>query len=55
MLQAVIVFIGVRLAFDTTAYAVTNLVLIAIWLTLVVGIAREYKKLAPAEAARNAA
>lgn len=55
MLQAVIVFIGVRLAFDTTAYAVTNLVLIAMWLTLVVGIAGEYKKLAPAEAARDAA
>jgi AAA family ATP:ADP antiporter len=55
MLQAVVVFIGVRLAFSMTAYAVTNLFLVALWLALVFGILREYKKLAPAQATKDAA
>ena len=32
LLQAVVVFIGVRLAFDIRAYALVNLVLVAMWL-----------------------
>ena len=55
LLQAVVVFIGVRLAFDTRAYALVNLGLVALWLLLVVAIAREYTKLVPAERAKDAA
>jgi hypothetical protein len=38
-----------------TAYALTNIVLVSIWLALVFGILREYRKLAPAEATKDAA
>ncbi len=55
LLQAVVVFIGVRLAFDIRAYALINLVLVAMWLTLVFAIAREHRKLTAVEAARDAA
>ena len=51
----VIVFIGVRLAFDTRAYAITNLVLVGMWLWLVVAIAREHRKLVPTDATAQAA
>lgn len=55
LLQAVVVFIGVRLAFDTRAYAITNLVLVAMWLWLVFAIAREHRKLVPTDATEKAA
>lgn len=55
LLQAVVVFIGVRLSFDLRAYALTNVVLVAIWLTIVVAIAREHKRLVPVETVRDAA
>jgi AAA family ATP:ADP antiporter len=55
LLQAVVVFIGVRLAFDIRAYAVTNLVLVAMWLWLVFAIAREHRKLVPTDTAEEAA
>jgi len=55
LLQAVVVFIGVRLAFDIRAYALVNLVLVAMWLTLVFAIVREHKKLVPVEVVQDAA
>ena len=55
LLQAVVVFVGVRLAFDVTAFALVNLVLVAIWLWLVFAIAREHRKLVPSDAAAKAA
>jgi AAA family ATP:ADP antiporter len=55
LLQAVVVFIGVRLAFDTRAYAITNLVLVAMWLWIVVAIAREHRKLVSTETTEVAA
>jgi AAA family ATP:ADP antiporter len=55
LLQAVIVFIGVRLAFDIRAYAMINLVLVAMWLWLVFAIAREHRKLVPTGATEVAA
>ena len=55
LLQAVIVFIGVRLAFDIRAYAMINLVLVAMWLWLVLAIAREHRNLGPTAAAEKAA
>jgi AAA family ATP:ADP antiporter len=45
LLQAGIVFVGVQLAFDIRGFAFVNLVLIAAWLLLVVGIGREHRKL----------
>ena len=54
MLQAVVVFVGTQLAFTMRSYALVNVVLVAIWLVLVVAIAREHRKLtgtAPAERA----
>ena len=53
LLQAVVVFIGVRLAFDTRAYAITNLVLVGMWLWLVFAIAREHRKLVPTNASEQ--
>jgi AAA family ATP:ADP antiporter len=55
LLQAVIVFIGVRLAFDIRAYAMINLVLVAMWLWLVFAIAREHRNLVPTGATEVAA
>jgi AAA family ATP:ADP antiporter len=55
MLQAVIVFVGVQLAFDVRGFALVNLGLVLVWLILVVGIAREHRKLTAAEAAQQAA
>lgn len=45
LLQAGIVFVGVSLAFDIRGFALVNLCLVAIWLLLCVGIAREHRKL----------
>ena len=55
LLQAVVVFIGVRLAFDTRAYAMVNLVLVGLWLWIVFAIAREHRNLVPTDAAEKAA
>jgi len=49
MLQAVVVFIGVQLAFDIRGFATINLILVAVWLVICVGIAREHRKLTSEE------
>jgi len=46
-LQAVIVFVGTRLAFAIPAFAIVNVVFVGIWLVVCAGIAREHKKLSP--------
>jgi AAA family ATP:ADP antiporter len=55
LLQAVVVFVGVRLALGIRGYAAINLVFVAIWLVLVVAIAREHKKLVPVDVGEKAA
>jgi AAA family ATP:ADP antiporter len=55
LLQAVVVFIGTRLAFDIRGYALVNLALVALWLALAAGIAREHRKLTEAVPAERAA
>ena len=55
MLQAVVVFIGVQLAFDVRRYAMINLVLIGVWLAVALAIAREHRKLVPVDAGEKAA
>lgn len=55
LLQAVVVFIGVQLAFGIRQYAVVNIVLVGAWLLLAAGIAREHKKLVPPEVEQVAA
>jgi len=55
LLQAVVVFVGVQLAFDIRKFAVVNLALVAVWLLIVVGIRREHRKLAGAEPMDQAA
>lgn len=55
LLQAAIVFAGVRLGFDLKGYAITNVVLVAVWLAIVFAIAREHKKLVANEAGVEAA
>ena len=55
LLQAAVVFVGVLLAFDVRSFAMVNLALVAIWLVVVVAIAREYTKRVPAEAVKEAA
>jgi AAA family ATP:ADP antiporter len=55
MLQAGVVFVGVQLALTISGFAVVNLVLIAVWFLLVLGIRREHKKLTGSEAMDEAA
>ena len=55
LLQAVVVFVGVQLALSVRGYALINLVLVVVWLAIVVAIAREHRKLVPAEAVKDAA
>jgi AAA family ATP:ADP antiporter len=55
MLQAVIVFVGVQLAFGIRGFAVINLAFVAIWILLVIGIAAEHRKLTTADTAQRAA
>jgi AAA family ATP:ADP antiporter len=45
LLQAVVVFVGVQFALSIRSFALVNLVLVAIWLLIVMGIRREYRKL----------
>jgi len=45
VLQAVLVFVGVRLAFETKHFAMVNLLLVVVWIVLAILIGRENKKL----------
>jgi AAA family ATP:ADP antiporter len=45
VLQAGVVFIGVRLAFGVSQFALLNELLVVIWLTVIVGIYRAHKRL----------
>jgi ATP:ADP antiporter, AAA family len=49
MLQALVVFIGVQLAFDIRAFATVNLVFVLIWIVVCVGIGREHRKVTSEE------
>jgi AAA family ATP:ADP antiporter len=55
LLQAVVVFIGLQLAFDVRGFAMINLSLIGVWVALCVGIAREHRKLTAEEQPEPAA
>jgi AAA family ATP:ADP antiporter len=55
MLQAAIVFVGVQLAFGIRGFAAINLIFVAVWILLVIGIAAEHRKRTTAEAAQRAA
>jgi AAA family ATP:ADP antiporter len=56
VLQAIFVFIGVRLAFGVAQFALLNQLLVVIWLVVIVGIYREHKRVvAVDEPARAAA
>jgi AAA family ATP:ADP antiporter len=44
-LQALVVFVGTKLAFAIPAFAVINVVFVAIWLLICGGIVKEHKKL----------
>ena len=55
LLQAVIVFAGVRLGFSVRGYAAVNVALVVVWLLLVIAIGREHKKLTGNEADVEAA
>ena len=55
MLQAAIVFGGVQLALGIRGFALINLVFVAVWIVLVLGIGVEHRKLSAADAAQKAA
>ncbi|MBI2827649.1 MAG: hypothetical protein HYX77_00070 [Acidobacteria bacterium] len=55
MLQALIVLVGVQMALGIRGFAVINLVFVAVWIILVLGIVAEHKKLTALEAAQRAA
>jgi AAA family ATP:ADP antiporter len=55
MLQAVLVFVGAQLAFGIRGFALVNLALTIVWLGIVMAIAREHRKLEPAETVVKAA
>ena len=55
MLSAAVVFAGTALAFSVRQYALTNVVVVLVWLTIAFAIAREHRKLAPADARDKAA
>jgi AAA family ATP:ADP antiporter len=44
-LQAAVVFIGTQLAFGVQAFALVNLIFVALWLLVCAGIAREHRRL----------
>jgi AAA family ATP:ADP antiporter len=54
-LQAIVVFVGLRLALDVRGFALVNLAFVLVWLALVAAIAREHRKLAPVDAEEKAA
>ena len=55
MLSAVVVFAGTMLTFTVRHYALTNVVVVLVWLAIAFAIAREHRKLAPADARDKAA
>jgi len=55
MLQAVVVFAGVQLAFGIRGFAAINLAFIGVWIAICIGIAREHRKLTAEEPKRVAA
>jgi AAA family ATP:ADP antiporter len=55
LLQAVVVFVGTRLALGIRGYALVNLALVVLWLVLAVQIAREHRKLTEAVPTERAA
>ncbi|MCC7417538.1 MAG: translocase [Acidobacteria bacterium] len=55
LLQAVIVFVGASLAFGIRGFAAINLILVAVWFALVVGIVREHRKMTPIDTTETAA
>ncbi len=55
VLSAVLVFVGVQIALETSGFAAINIVLVIVWLLLILGIVREYKKLTSTEADEQAA
>lgn len=55
VLQAICVFIGVRLAFDVPQFARLNQLLVIVWLAVIVGIYREHKRVVAADEPARAA
>jgi len=55
LLSAALVFIGSALAFSASQYAFVNLTFMGVWLTLVVLIVREHRKLVPVESREEVA
>jgi AAA family ATP:ADP antiporter len=53
LLQAVVVFIGVQLAFDVRGFATINLICIGVWIALCFGIAREHRRLTSEEPSKR--
>ena len=49
-LSALLVFIGSQLVFSIQSFALANIVLVVLWLLLVIGIAREHKKISAVHA-----
>jgi hypothetical protein len=49
------VYVGVQLAFGIRGFAIVNVVLVAIWLLVVIGIRREHAKLTGSDAYDRAA
>lgn len=45
VLSAVLVFVGIQIALETSGFAAINIVLVIMWLVLILAIVREYKKL----------
>ncbi|HEX6790796.1 MAG TPA: hypothetical protein VF247_05765, partial [Candidatus Krumholzibacteria bacterium] len=43
--SACLVFVGTHLAFGTREFAISNMVVIAVWLVIVTALARRYGKL----------
>lgn len=55
LLQAVVVFGGTALALGVHQFALINILFVALWLVVAVAIAREHKKIVPADIAGKAA
>jgi ATP:ADP antiporter, AAA family len=55
VLQAILVFIGVRLAFGVTQFAMLNQLLVLLWLAVIVGIYSEHKRLVAVDEPERAA
>jgi AAA family ATP:ADP antiporter len=55
VLQAILVFIGMRLAFGVTQFAMLNQLLVLLWLAVIVGIYSEHKRLVAVDDPERAA